>query len=288
MAIKNSLKVFDIVFRDRFRYRLGNIVLQSFLFIIFLTFTFIFINLNHYLMKTSSSVVFFAFLKEPITQEKLSSTKKAIANWPEVLTVKTISKEEGMSILKKTLGKEGTILNTLESNPLPYTLEISIKPNYTEKTYLKQIGEKLKKYDTIDWFDSTEKFISPLLQIKKYVSLLFSIGTATVILLILLTLRTTTKVFFFKYKDALSLLKFLGAKNIFILFPFIFEGFLEVFFSATFSSLVSYYLSSFVKNELAILNINVTLLPPIFYVAFVSVFSFLGALGGFSLKTKEL
>lgn len=288
MSLKNSLKVFDIVFKDRFKQRFWNILLQCFLFTLFLLFTFLFYNVNNYLKKTSSSVVFYAFFKNPITQERLNTIKKAVSNWPEVSSVKLISQNEGLEILKKSLGKEGSILNTLEANPLPYTLEINIKSEYAEKEFLSQVAEKLKKYDNIDWFDSTEKFISPLLQIKKYVSFVFTIGILTVIFLIILTLKATVGVLFFKYRDSLLLLKLLGAKDSFIVFPFIFEGFLEVFVSSSLSSFISFYVTRLVQEELLSLNIDLSLLPIKWYVVLVLIFSSVGALGGFSLKTKKL
>lgn len=286
--IRTSLKVFDTVFKDRFKHRAGNVLLQCFLFTIFLTFTFFFFNINNYLKKTSSSVVFYAFFKKGASSEGIALTKKAISNWPEVSNVKTISQNEGLELLKKSLGREGTILNTLESNPLPYTLEINIKPEFTDKEYLAQINEKLKKYEQLEWFDSTEKFISPLLQIRKYTSLIFSLGTVTVIFLILLTLRTTNRIFFFKYKNAFSLLELLGARKSFIVFPLIFEGFLELLFSSSISSVISFYLTLVVKEELSLLNIKLATLPITFYVCFILLFSLIGAVGGLSLKNREL
>lgn len=288
MRIKNSLKVFDMVFKDRFKQRLLNMVLQSFLFTLFLLFAFLFFNINNYLKKTSSSVVFYAFFKNPVSQQKLNVTNKAVSNWPEVSSVKVISQSEGLEILKKSLGKEGAILNTLETNPLPHTLEISIKSEYAEKESLSQIAEKLKKYDSIDWFDSTEKFISPLLQVKKYVSMIFTLGILTVIFLIILTLRATARILFFKYKENFLLLKLLGAKKGFIVFPFLLEGFLEVFFSFSLSSIISFYITKLVKEELILLDINVSLLPISWYVILVFIFSSVGALSGFSIETKEL
>ncbi len=281
MSIKNSLKVFDIVFKDRLRHRLGNLVLQTFLFTLFH-------NINDYLKKTSSSVVFYAFLKMPASQEKISSIKKSISNWPEVANVKIISQDEGLNLLKRSLGKESAILNTLGTNPLPYTLEINIKPEYTEKSLLTQTGEKLKRNDAIDWTDSTEKFISPFLQIKKYSTFIFGAGLLTVVFLILLTLRATNRIFFFKYKDSFYTLKLLGANNLFIMLPFVLEGFLEVLFSSSLSSAISYYLTKLLSEELLLINIQVKLLPPAFYAAIITLFSLVGAIGGFSLKNKEL
>lgn len=277
-----------MVFKDRFKQRLLNMVLQSFLFTLFLLFAFLFFNINNYLKKTSSSVVFYAFFKNPVSQQKLNVTNKAVSNWPEVSSVKVISQSEGLEILKKSLGKEGAILNTLETNPLPHTLEISIKSEYAEKESLSQIAEKLKKYDSIDWFDSTEKFISPLLQVKKYVSMIFTLGILTVIFLIILTLRATARILFFKYKENFLLLKLLGAKKGFIVFPFLLEGFLEVFFSFSLSSIISFYITKLVKEELILLDINVSLLPISWYVILVFIFSSVGALSGFSIETKEL
>lgn len=287
MKLKNSLKVFHFVCRDRFGLKFSNVLLTFFLYTLFLIFALFFYNIDHYLKKTSSSLVFYTFLKTPLTLEKIDKIKKLISNWPEVAYVKTISPEEGLELLKKSLGKERSILNTLETNPLPFTLEIGIKPTFTETENLRQITEKLKKYEEIDWFDSTERYLSPLLRLKRYAFIAFALGTIAVIFLTILIIRTSARTFFFKYKANLELLEFLGASKFFIFFPFLFEGFIESLFSAILSSLFTFYTTSLAIATIKELNITVIPLPLYWYIVFICLITFFGTIGGLFLKIED-
>jgi cell division transport system permease protein len=283
--LKSSLKVFNVVFKDRFFYRFSNILFQWFIFLLFLLFSAAFYNLNYYLDKTSSSVVFYAFLKKNVQAgQQAENVKKIVANWPEAGHVKLISREEGLAILKKSLGKESSILNALDVNPLPATLEISIKPEFTEKENIEQIREKMKRYEQFEWVDSTERYLGSVLKLKKIFVNIFIGGIATLLLLIVFSLRSTTKNFLYKYKETVAVMKLLGASPGFIMFPLVMECFAETLTSSVLSSLTCFYILEFLRTQLYLLNINIMPLPGYVYVIFSLSVSCIGALGGLTFK----
>ncbi|MCX7769829.1 MAG: permease-like cell division protein FtsX [Proteobacteria bacterium] len=284
--MKNSLKVFNILYKNRLNIRILNGFLQFFLYSIFLILTAIFLNTNIYFSKLGSKVTFYAFLRNGISKEEIAKIKNTIQNWPEVNAIKLIKPDEGLKILKKSLGKESDILATLETNPLPATLEINIKSDFTEKIYLEQIGEKLKRISSIEWFDTTEKYIGNVVAIKDLLYKIFVIGVSLIFIVILLSLRMMAQIMLNKYNDNIMLLKMLGASRKFIITPFVVEGFLESFICALIAVLTTNYVFFILKYELERLDVSFQLLPLSFYAIFIVFTSIIGGLSNIPSRKK--
>lgn len=276
--MRNSLKIFSLLYRDRLYVRALNILLQFFLFSIFLILFAVFFNINDYFLKLGSKVTFYAFLKNNTSKEDVSKIKTAIQNWPEVNTVKLIKPDEGLKILKKSLGKESDILSTLGTNPLPTTFEINIKSEFTEKIYIQQISDKLKNFSSIEWFDTTEKYLGSVVSIRKIVINIFIVGICLFIVIIILSLRIMANCLINRYHENFKLLQTLGASKKFIILPFILEGFLEAFLTSCVSIITINYILLLLREELGKLEINIQLLPFNFYILFIILVSVVGAL----------
>lgn len=276
--MRNSLRVFSLLYRDRLYVRALNILLQFFLFSVFLILCAVFFNVNNYFVGLGSRVTFYAFLKNSTSKEEVTKIKTIIQNWPEVNTVKVIKPDEGLRILKKSLGKESDILSTLDVNPLPTTFEINIKSEFTEKIYIQQISDKLKKISAVEWLDTTEKYLGNIVSIRKVIVNVFLAGICLFITIIVLSLRIMANCLINRYRANFKLLKFLGASNKFIILPFIFEGFLESFLTAFVSILTTNYILLLIKENFEKLEIHVQLLPLNFYILFIILVSVVGAL----------
>jgi len=267
--MKNSFRVFNIIFNDRFYMLALNGIFQYVLYTLFLLFSVFFYNVNDYLIKVGSKVTFYAFFKKDTDNENIVKLKKIIENWPEVKSVRIIKPEEGIAILKKSLGKESNILNTLDTNPLPVTLQINIKPAFTEKFYINQISDRLKKFEIIEWYDTTEKYLGSIISVRKSVTNVFIAGIVLFLFIIFLALKIMSKGFVNKYIDSIKLLKMLGASRAFMLIPFIVEGFVESLITSSLSTATSFYVISYLQNELSELGFTIIALPLEIYLLFI-------------------
>ena len=276
--MKNSLSVFAILYRDRLPIRTLNVLLQFLLFSSFLILSVLFLNINNYFLKLGSKVTFYAFLRKSTSPDEATKIRNTIQNWPEVNTIKLINPDEGLKILKKSLGKESDILYTLETNPLPITLEINIKKEFTEKIYIQQISDRLNKFSSIEWFDTTEKYLGNVVSLRRTVMNIFIGGVFLFALIIIISLRIMANCVIDKYQEKFKLLQMLGASKRFIVAPFIFEGFIESFLTSLFAVISTNYLLLVLKEDFEKLEVNIQQLPLNFYIIFILLVSISGAL----------
>lgn len=284
MSLSGSKEIFNLVFKGRFLYRLLNVVFLTFIFFFFFNIATLFFNLNIFFQKASQEVIFYAFIDKAVSKEDVLKLKKNLSLWPETKTVNLISEDEGLKLLKKSLGKDAEILKTLEKNPLPITFEITLKPNFAEKTSISSFKDKLSKYKEISWFDSTERYIGPILQMKEIFRNIFIGSFIFLLAMIFISFRLSLRVIMLRYSHEFQLLKLLGAKDSFIIIPFVVESFLESLLSAILASLFTYYLTTIIKDSLSAFNITIESLSLNHYLFFSLIFSLFSALSTFSLK----
>lgn len=284
MGLKASKEVFDLVFRRRWLYRFLNMMFLVFIFFFFLSITMLFYNINNYLEKTSQEVIFYAFIDNLLSEEDTYKLINKLNHWHEIKSIKLITQEEGLKLLKKSLGKDAEILKTLEKNPLPRTLEMVLHPDFVDKKSIQTVSRKLSTYKEISWFDSTERYIGSILQLRGLFKNIFIGSFIFLLIMVFLSFRISLRAIMYRYKEDFQLLKILGATNNFIILPFVFESFLESLISGFLASFITHYLTILLKENLAILNINLELLPFYYYVVFTLGLSSFSAISTFSLK----
>ena len=69
------------------------------------------------------------YLDGKSTEQETTAVREAIAGLPQTGKVTYISKEEALNMLKENLQNQAGILDNLDENPLPPSLEVSSKKN---------------------------------------------------------------------------------------------------------------------------------------------------------------
>lgn len=187
------------------------------------------INVNNLTEQIESQVQIRVYLKTEIEQSKIDSLAKSIGALPEVSKIVFVPKAEGMELLRRNLGEDGSAIldgYTDENNPLPdaFTVDV-VDPE--------QVGFVAKKITAIGEADGDMPFMS-----VKYgqgtVEALFRVTTAVrnVGLVIVLGLAVTAmflisntiKMTIIARRREIGIMKLVGATNHFIRWPFFVEG----------------------------------------------------------------
>lgn len=181
------------------------------------------INVNKFATNVEDMIEIKAFLKDDVTtlqQQKLESDIKSI---PGVVSVEYESKEKALEKFKEQLGENKDIAKGLEeSNPLPASFIIKVdKPENVET-----ISPKISVLEGIVKVKDgkrTAQTIAKLVRVVRYSStvLMIILGTISIFLI-----SNTIKLTVFARKREISIMKYIGATDWFIRWPFILEGLL--------------------------------------------------------------
>ena len=249
------------------------------------------VNSNKLIKSVKDKVEIEVFLDDSITQDELSDLREKIRTIGGVKQITYISKDEAAKIFTGEFGSD--MLDIFESNPLPASLKINLYDEYKYTERMNKIKAQIntmKKVQDIVYpeknLEMIEKNSNGLLLINLLVLIVISLSS---IFLVSNTIRLVIS----SKKKILELFKLLGAKNSFIITPFIIGGFIQGIIGGLLAVAAIYgfyflFTSKFSTNELKIEFIGIE-----YIIALVLSGIFLGILGSvisvkFFLKKERL
>ena len=185
------------------------------------------INLNQIFDNWGNRIHLIAYLDENVSTEEIKKASEKITRLPQIENATYVSKEKALDILKESLQDQDGMLESLEENPLPASLEIQLKEEFRNPQGLRATVYKVKKISKIrdveygqDWLERFSAFIS----IVKLVGI--SIG-GFLMLATILIISNTIKLTIYSRKEEIEIMKLVGATNFFIQVPFFLEGLIQ-------------------------------------------------------------
>lgn len=180
------------------------------------------------------------YIDENAGAAEVNELQELLISHPQMEEVRFVSKEEAMERLKDQLGERAFLLDGYEEedkNPLRDSYELRTK--IPEEVAM--VAEEIENYPAVGYLDYGSGVVEPLFQftgIVRWVGLAFMGGLAlTAVFLIAHTIRLTV---FIRRKE-IMIMKYVGATDWFIRWPFLLEGLLLGLIGALIPVAIIYY-----------------------------------------------
>lgn len=164
------------------------------------------------------------YLEENLPKEQLDSILLSVRKQRAVRSVKYIPKEEALQELRSTLKNSDYILEGLEGNPLPDSLEVKLRKEAAGPEAGRKLMEEIGKIKGVSDADYGEQFLVTLHQLRVGVKIIGMSMIAILSVGIIFVCYSTVKVLFYRRHDEIETFKLLGATKGFIRAPFLIEG----------------------------------------------------------------
>ena len=173
--------------------------------------------------------------------------------------VKEIQYESREDAFKKLQENNAGILKgyTLEKNPLPASYIVKLE----DMSYAPAIREAVKDLDGVESVSDEQESIDTIQSIIKFTKI---IGTVLFVILVgvsIFLIMNTTKLTVYARRKEVGIMKFVGATDWFIRWPFIIEGILIGLIGTFLSVMALYFLYKFVISFIAARVIILNLIP---------------------------
>lgn len=204
-------------------------------------------NLDNFADNLENQVQISVYLKDGLTTEQVMSVGKRLKALPEVRQIKFTNKDQAMTELKERMKDQPGILEALEGkNPLPTSYEIT----FTQAGAVKKAAQIVATYPEVESSHYGQEIIEQLLNITRVIRWG---GMALIVLLTVATLfiiSNTIRLTVFARRKEIGIMKYVGATNWFIRWPFLLEGLLLGFIGGVIAdaALVQFY--RFVTSEI--------------------------------------
>ena len=210
-------------------------------------FSIVILNLNKMADTLESQVQISVYLKDDLSQEEIDETKENLSKIEGLQDIKFTTREEAMKNFKERLGDQQFLLDALDdTNPLPNSFSLTV----TSPQQVKTIADTAAALDSVESASYSQDIINHLFNLTHLIRL---IGVALIILLTgaaIFIISNTIRLTVFARRKEIAIMKYVGATDWFIRWPFLLEGICLGFIGGGLATIFLYIIYNQVTQEI--------------------------------------
>jgi cell division transport system permease protein len=182
------------------------------------------VNLQDALQGVAERVEIVAYLLPGTPIESITLAEKDIEAFPEVHSAVYVSEDSALARARAELVEFRDVLQELERNPLPASIEVKLKPKFRDAEHVNDVADRLRGFGFVDdvrfgrdWVEKLDR----LRQIAAAVGLVVGAAFAVVAIIII---GTTIRMAVLQRGREIAIMRLVGATNGFIRRPFLLQG----------------------------------------------------------------
>ncbi len=184
-------------------------------------FSMVVFNLNKLADTLESQVQISVYLKDGLNEAAISDTEKKLKNINGIQSVVYTSSDEAMQKFRERLGDQQFLLDSLgDSNPLPNSFALTV----SSPDEVANAAKTAQEFDTVESTTYSQDIINHLFNLTHLIRI---IGIALIILLVgaaIFIISNTIRLTVFARRKEIAIMKYVGATDWFIRWPFLLEG----------------------------------------------------------------
>lgn len=179
-------------------------------------------NINYFINEIQQEQGMQVFVKAGTTAEQLDEIEKNIRAIGEVSTVEFVSKEKALNIMKERFPDTAELLEPYEGENNIFTESYIIKLVDLESSGM--VKSQIEVMENIKTITSSDETIDALVKIATGIRVFTGVILIILVLISIFIISNTIKLTVHARRKEISIMKYVGATNWFIRWPFIVEG----------------------------------------------------------------
>jgi cell division transport system permease protein len=164
------------------------------------------------------------YLKDEATAADAEKVLSALRINRQVERAVYISRDAALKELKGALKDSSALLDGLDENPLPASVEIRLRKDYLSTSAVKKLASQIKGWSGVEDVQYGEQFLASIQSIMAGVRSVGIAALGVLLIAVLFVCYSTVKILFYRRTDEVETQKLLGATGWFIRAPFLLEG----------------------------------------------------------------
>lgn len=178
-------------------------------------------NINHFVSEIESAQGIQVFINNDATQEQMDEVGEKLRALDGVSTVEFVSKEDALNQMKEKFGDKQDLLSGYEENnifPASYVVTL------TDLTKSQEVQDQILTFDNIKKITSKDETVTTLINLANGIKIVTGVILILLIIISVFIIANTIKLTVHARRKEISIMKYVGATNGFIRWPFIVEG----------------------------------------------------------------
>jgi cell division transport system permease protein len=179
------------------------------------------LNISAALDQVEERVEIRAFLDKNADMGVAAGVATEVGNYPEVLKVDLITRDMALERARRELGE---FRDVFESDFLPASLDIKLRPGYRTPAVVRNVATRLRQYEFVEDVRFGEDWIAQLYRLRNIAGIVgagLGIAFATVAIIII---GATIRMAMLSRAKEISIMQLVGATDGYIRRPFLIEG----------------------------------------------------------------
>lgn len=184
------------------------------------TFLAVVLNMNHMASYLENQVEMSVYLKDGLTTDQVMGVGQRLKAMPDMTEITFTNKDQAMKEFRERLGDQAGILDAVNGNPLPSSYRLS----FANPESLKAAADMAATFKEVESVQYGQDIIEQLYKVSQ------AIRVSGMILIVFLAgaelfiISNTIRLTVFARRREIQIMKYVGATNSFIRWPFLFEG----------------------------------------------------------------
>ena len=207
-------------------------------------------NINHFVSEVEQAQGIQVFATEEATDEQITELGEKIKTINGVNKIEYVSKEDALNQMKEKFADNQDLLGGYEGENNIFTASYVV--TLTDLNLSTQVQDEISKLDYVKKITSSDETVSTLISLANGIKIVTGVILVLLIVISIFIIANTIKLTVHARRKEISIMKYVGATNGFIRWPFIVEGMII----GIISSLISIILVGLAYNFIADQMVN--------------------------------
>ena len=206
-------------------------------------------NINHFVDQVESEQGMQVFVKNEATQEQIDELGEKIRAIDGVSTVEFVSKDEALEQMRERFGENEDLLEGYEGENNIFTASYVV--TLTDLTKSKTVQDQINTYtDVVKKITSKDEVVTTLINLANGIKIVTGVILVLLIIISIFIIANTIKLTVHARRKEISIMKYVGATNNFIRWPFIVEGMIIGILASIISIIIVGVAYTFIADKL--------------------------------------
>ena len=203
-------------------------------------------NINHFVDNLKADQGFSVFIKVDATQEEIDKVGEEIRAIDGVNTVDFVSKDDALNIMRERLKDTRGVLDVFDKELLKTSYTVTV----TDLAKSKDIQNQINGIENVVKIESSDETVSALINIANGIRIVTGVILLLLIIISVFIISNTIKLTVHARRKEISIMKYVGATNGFIRWPFVVEGMIIGIIASLISIVIVGGAYNFIANEM--------------------------------------
>ena len=177
-------------------------------------------NINHFVDQIKSEQGFQVFLKTDATEQEIQEVGEKIRALDGVSIAERKTKQDALNTMKERLKDKAGVLDGFNYEVLSESYIVTL----TDLNKSKDVQNQILQFDNIKKITSSDETVTTLINLANGIRIVTGVILILLIVISIFIISNTIKLTVHARRKEISIMKYVGATNNFIRWPFIVEG----------------------------------------------------------------